>query len=177
MPEGKIAPDLRALIRDVPDFPQPGIVYKDITPLIADASAFEEAIERMIAPFSGERITKVAAPESRGFIFGAAIARAVNAGFVPIRKPGRLPWQTRRMDYKLEYGTDAIEIHGDAVCRDDRVLLVDDVLATGGTAAASAALLEMFEAQVVGASFLIELTFLDGRSRLAPRAVHAVLST
>lgn len=173
--KGHAALDLASFIRDVPDFPKPGIVFKDITPLLADASAFREAIEQMSRPFRDASITKVAAPESRGFIFGAAIARELDAGFVPIRKRGKLPWQTRRHEYHLEYGTDCIEIHGDAVHSDDRVLLVDDVLATGGTAAASIALIRTLEAAVAGASFLIELSFLSGREKLGGVSVASVM--
>lgn len=173
--EGRAAVDLASFIRDVPDFPKPGIVFKDITPLLGDCSAFAEAVERMADPFRDAGVTRVAAPESRGFIFGAAIARSLDAGFVPIRKPGKLPWETRRHDYALEYGSDSVEIHGDAVTSEDRVLLVDDVLATGGTAAASISLIQALGGIVVGTSFLIELTFLPGRTRIEPHAVMSIL--
>lgn len=174
--EGRSAFDLGAFIRDVPDFPRPGILFKDITPLLSDATAFAEAVDRLADPFRGVDLTRVAAPESRGFIFGAAVANKLGIGFVPVRKPGKLPWTTRRVEYDLEYGTDAVEIHGDAVHERDLVLLIDDVLATGGTAAASINLIESFGARVVGASFLIELSFLNGRDRIGARDVMSVLA-
>ncbi len=152
--------DLAPFIRDVPDFPKKGIVFKDITPLLASPEAFDSCVERMARPFAGAGVTRVAAIESRGFIFGACIARTLGAGFVPIRKPGKLPWTTFRNEYTLEYGTDALEIHNDALIPADRVLLVDDVLATGGTAQAASALIRMFNATLLGFSNLIELSFL-----------------
>jgi adenine phosphoribosyltransferase len=167
--------DLRTYIRDVPDFPKPGILFKDITPLLGSAEAFGACVEQMAAPFASERITCVAAIESRGFIFGSCVARILNAGFVPIRKPGKLPWTKRRNEYILEYGSDALEIHDDAIKASDRVLLIDDVLATGGTAAAAAALIREFDATLVGAGFLIELAFLDGRKKLGDLNAHSLI--
>jgi adenine phosphoribosyltransferase len=166
---------LRSFIRDIPDFPKPGIVFKDITPLLASPEAFEESLRQMTDPLRREGISKVAAIESRGFIFGAAVARELGCGFVPIRKPGKLPWTTRRHEYELEYGTDSLEIHLDAVAREDRVAIIDDVLATGGTAAAAAALVRHLDATVVAFSCLIELRFLEGRSRLGNLPVHSVI--
>ena len=167
--------DLKTFIRDVPDFPKPGIIFKDITPLLRSPEALTHACDAMAAPFKSERITTVAAIESRGFIFGSCVARVLNAGFVPIRKPGKLPWTTRRNEYILEYGKDALEIHDDAVNASDRVLLIDDVLATGGTAAAAAMLIRDCGATLVGAGMLIELGFLDGRKKLNGTAVHSVI--
>src|SRR5260370_32967319 len=130
--------DLKTYIRDVPDFPKKGILFKDITPLLRAPEAFEFCVGALAEPFRRNKVTKVAAIESRGFIFGSCVARLLNAGFVPIRKPGKLPWTTRRNEYVLEYGTDALEIHDDALTASDRVVVIDDVLATGGTAAACA---------------------------------------
>src|SRR5204863_6967988 len=137
----------------------PGIIFKDITPLLRSSRALDETVQRLAEPFRSERVTSVAAIESRGFIFGSCVARALGAGFVPIRKPGKLPWTKRRNEYVLEYGTDALEIHDDAVSGSDRVLLVDDVLATGGTAAAAAALLPDCGATLAGIAMVIELEF------------------
>jgi adenine phosphoribosyltransferase len=167
--------DLRTFIRDVPDFPKPGILFKDITPLLRSAGAFGACVEQLAAPFASERISCVAAIESRGFIFGSCVARILGAGFVPIRKPGKLPWTKRRNEYILEYGTDALEIHDDAIIESDRVLLIDDVLATGGTAAAAIALIKEFGATLVGAGFLIELAFLEGRKKLGDVVVNSLI--
>ena len=158
--------ELRHYIRDVPDFPKPGILFKDITPLLRSPEALGAACDALAEPYRGERISNVVAIESRGFIFGSCVARALGAGFVPIRKPGKLPWTTRRNEYKLEYGSDVIEIHDDALTADDRVVIVDDVLATGGTAAAAAALVKQFGATIVAAAVVIELDFLEGRRKL-----------
>ncbi|HEY0141382.1 MAG TPA: adenine phosphoribosyltransferase [Thermoanaerobaculia bacterium] len=167
---------LKALIRDVPDFPKPGILFKDITPLLRSPEALDEACAMLAEPFRGENISHVAAIESRGFIFGSLVARHLGAGFIPIRKPGKLPWTKRRHEYVLEYGTDALEIHDDALTPDDRVVVVDDVLATGGTAAAAATLVRGFDANLVGVATLIELEFLDGRAKLGSDvAVHSLL--
>jgi adenine phosphoribosyltransferase len=165
---GVNADDLGKLIRDIPDFPQPGVVFRDITPLLGDAEAFRTATELLVVPFPGP-ITKVIGIEARGFILAAPIALALGAGFVPVRKPGKLPWDTHAHSYELEYGSDTLEVHRDALTPDDRVLIVDDVLATGGTAAAACELVSgFFASTVVGVTFLLELTALHGRERLAP---------
>lgn len=155
------------LVRDVPDWPKPGVTFKDITPLLSDPKALAWAIESLQGPFSGSRIDLVAGIESRGFIFGVGVARALGAGFIPVRKPGKLPRQTVRETYALEYGTDTVEVHADAAAQGQRILLVDDVLATGGTMAASCELFSRLGAEVVGAAVLIELSFLDGAKRIA----------
>lgn len=170
-----ISDDLKRAIRDVKDFPKPGIVFKDVTPVLLDAKLFGKTVELMAEPYKGARITRVVAIESRGFLFGAPIALELGAGLVPIRKPGKLPAATQRVEYALEYGTDALEMHHDAVRADDRVLVVDDVLATGGTANAAAQLVAGTGAAVVGFSFLVELDFLKGRQRLQGRRVEALL--
>ncbi len=162
-------------IRDVPDFPKPGIMFKDITPLLLDPGGFRRALELMAAPFGGSKVQRVVSIESRGFLLGAPIALLLEAGLVPIRKPGKLPAARGRVEYTLEYGTDALEMHRDAVGQGDRVLIVDDVLATGGTAEAAAKLVRAHGAQVVGFTFLIELDFLKGRERLRNERVEALL--
>lgn len=167
--------DLREFIRDVPDFPKPGILFRDITPLLHSAEAFADSIQRLAEPYREMSITRIAAVESRGFIFGGAMAQLLGCGFIPIRKPAKLPWRTFRHEYELEYGSDALEVHHDALSADDRVLIVDDVLATGGTAAAAAALVAMCGAQAVGLAILIELKFLGGRQRLEGIPVHALV--
>ena len=158
--------DLKTYVRDVPDFPKPGIIFKDITPLLKAPEALNETCEQLAAPYKSDGITAVAGIESRGFIFGSVVARILGAGFVPIRKPGKLPSTKRRYEYVLEYGSDALEIHDDAVNANDRVLIIDDVLATGGTLGASIALVRDIGANVAGAATVIELTFLDGRKKL-----------
>jgi adenine phosphoribosyltransferase len=165
MPED-VASLVKRLIRDIPDYPKPGIVFKDITPLLANPEAFALATAAMAAPFEADKPTHVVAVESRGFILGAPVAQRLGAAFVPVRKPGKLPFKTMRREYALEYGTDALEIHADACDRAARVLIVDDVLATGGTAAATRALVESLGATVTGFSFLLVLSFLPGRERL-----------
>lgn len=167
--------DLRSFIRDVPDFPKPGIIFKDITPLLRSAEAFEQTIDALAQPFRDARVSVVAGIESRGFIFGAAVARALGAGFIPIRKPGKLPWTKRRNEYVLEYGTDALEIHDDAVAVSDRVLIIDDVLATGGTAVAATELIRGFGSSLVGLATVIELTFLAPRPKLGGLEVHTLI--
>lgn len=167
--------DLREFIRDVPDFPKPGILFRDITPLLHSPEAFAESIRRLVEPYREAPITRIAAVESRGFIFGGAMARALDCGFVPIRKPAKLPWSRFRHEYELEYGSDALEIHDDALSPHDRVLIVDDVLATGGTAAAAAALVAMCGARTFGLAIVIELKFLAGRRRLDGIPVHALI--
>ena len=162
-------------IRDVPDFPKPGIMFKDITPLLLDPARFRRSVELMAAPFGGSKVRRVVSIESRGFLLGAPIALLLEAGLVPIRKPGKLPAARGRVEYALEYGTDALEMHRDAVGQGDRVLIVDDVLATGGTAEAAAKLVRAHGAQVMGFTFLIELDFLKGRERLRNERVEALL--
>jgi adenine phosphoribosyltransferase len=158
--------ELDTFIRDIPDFPKEGIVFKDITPLLGDRDAFRAAVDKLAEHFAAAGVTKVMGAEARGFIFGGALAYTLRAGFVPARKPGKLPWKTTSHTYDLEYGTDTLEVHTDAIDADDVVLIVDDVLATGGTAAAKAALVDKMGARVAGFAFLIELDFLDGREKL-----------
>ena len=166
---------IRSLMRDVPDFPRPGILFKDITPVIRDPRGLRAAADLMAAPFAGRGVTAVAGMESRGFIFGVPVAERLGVGFVPVRKPHKLPAATYREEYALEYGTDALEIHVDALARGDRVLVVDDLLATGGTAKATCELIEQLGGEVVGLAFLIELTFLPGRDKLAGYDVLALI--
>ena len=167
--------DLTRFIRDIPDFPQPGILFRDITPLLADKTALEQAIAALSEPFRKERIDLVAAVEARGFIFGSAVARALNAGFVPIRKKGKLPWHTAQVSYDLEYGQDTIEVHRDAVRPGARVLMIDDLLATGGTMAAACELMAKLDAEIAGLTFLVELTGLEGRKKLKSHRIHSVI--
>ena len=167
--------DLKNYIRSIPDFPKPGIMFRDITPLLSHPIAFRESIRRIVERFRDSRINVVAAAEARGFIFAAPVALELNAAFVPVRKPGKLPFDTHAFHYELEYGKDTLEMHTDAVKAGDRVLLVDDLLATGGTIHACAQLAEKSGAEIVGCAFAIELTFLDGRARLAPRDCFSVL--
>lgn len=157
---------LAAVLRTIPDFPESGIQFKDITPVLADPRLFSEAVDRLKAPFMGADVTHVVGIESRGFWFGGALAERLGAGFIPARKPGKLPAATLCETYALEYGTDALEIHADALGEGDRVLVHDDVIATGGTAAAVARLIRRTSAEVVGFSFFVELAFLDGPARL-----------
>jgi adenine phosphoribosyltransferase len=163
------------LIRDVPDFPSPGILFRDITPLLASPEGFQHAVREMAAPFRDDRPQKVLGIEARGFMFGAALARELEVGFVPVRKPGKLPRETYRVSYGLEYGKDSLEIHADAIASGEKVLIADDVLATGGTAEAAAKLVDRLGGQVVGLTFLIELSQLCGRARLTDRRLHSVL--
>ncbi|MDH4065258.1 MAG: adenine phosphoribosyltransferase [Acidobacteriota bacterium] len=166
---------LKAKIRHVPDFPKPGILFYDITTLLADARGFRDTVDALAAPYMGEDIDIVVGIESRGFILGAAVANALGCGFVPIRKPGKLPSKTLRETYALEYGTDSLEIHDDAVANGNRVLIVDDVLATGGTAAAATKLVKQLGGDLRALAFLIELDFLKGRGRLEGETVYSVL--
>lgn len=168
--------ELKSHIRSIPDFPKPGIMFRDITPLLKSAEAMKAAIAELARPFRGSRVTSVLAAEARGFVFGAPLAMELGAAFVPIRKPGKLPFETRRLTYDLEYGSDSLEMHADAVTAGDRVLLVDDLLATGGTIEACLNLARQQHAEVVGAAFVIELTFLNGRQRLTPVPVHSLIA-
>ena len=165
----------KSLIREVPDFPKPGILFYDITTLLQDPEGLQMAIDQMAAPYLDKNIDVVVGIESRGFIFGTAVADRLKAGFVPVRKPGKLPATTQKASYSLEYGTDSLEIHDDAVSQGQRVLIVDDLLATGGTAAATAGLVRGLGANLVGLQFLIELAGLRGRDRLKNEHVASVL--
>jgi adenine phosphoribosyltransferase len=167
--------DLRAKIREIPDFPKPGILFYDITTLLKDAAAFNEAIELMIEPYRETKVDVVVGMESRGFIFSAPMAIQLNAGFVPVRKLGKLPAETVSVEYSLEYGTNTLEIHRDALAPDQKVLIVDDLLATGGTVIGTIELVQMLKAEVVGLSFLVELLFLKGRERLRDQNIHSVI--
>ena len=166
---------LEDLIRDIPDFPEEGVVFKDITPVLGHPEAFAELVTAMAEPFIGQGITKVAGIEARGFTLATPVAGRLGAGLVPLRKPGKLPYETVREEYELEYGTDALEIHVDGVDDGERVLLVDDVIATGGTAAAAIRLLREVGAEVVGFSVFIELVFLNGASKLDGVPINALL--
>jgi len=168
--------DLGSYIRDIPDFPKPGILFKDITPLLLNADALSDAVAQLATWARPLEVDYVVAAEARGFILGAAIARELGAGFVPARKPGKLPHETISAEYILEYGVDALEMHADALADGARVLLHDDLLATGGTARALAELIEGTGARIAGCAFLVELAFLGGRSRLSGYDVHALLS-
>ena len=167
---------LTSLVRDIPDFPRPGIVFKDITPLLADHAAFSSCIDQLSSHWDGQSIDRVLGIEARGFIVAAPVAYRFGAGFTPVRKAGKLPWDVEREEYALEYGTDLLEIHRDAVQPGDRVLIIDDVLATGGTAAATVRLAERLGAEVVGLGFLIELAFLEGRSKLEGREIVSLIT-
>lgn len=167
--------DLQSFIRDIPDFPKKGILFKDITTLLKEPAAFKETVAQMTEPFIGKGVTKVCGIESRGFVFGAPMALSLKAGFVPVRKPGKLPAQKISEEYALEYGTDKIEIHVDAVAKGEKVLIVDDLLATGGTAAACVRLLKKMGADIVGVVFLIELEFLNGRKQLEGQNVVSLI--
>lgn len=168
--------DLRQLIRDIPDFPQPGIAFKDITPLLRDSAGLAAAVDAMVAPWAAERIDAVLAVEARGYLLGTPVALRLGAGFVPARKPGKLPYDTVSVSYDLEYGSDTIEMHRDGVEAGQRVLIVDDILATGGTMAAAVRMVEGAGAEVVGLSVLAELGFLDGRERLQGYRLEAVMT-
>ncbi len=163
-------------IRDVPDFPEKGIVFKDITPLLLDSGLLDAAVQQMCDEFQSANVEKVMAIESRGFIFGAPVALRLGAGLVLARKAGKLPWKRHRVEYALEYGTDVIEVHVDSIVKGERVLVVDDVLATGGTAEAAGRVVEQAGGELVGMAFLLELDFLNGRQRLEGIDVRALLS-
>jgi len=166
---------IRAAIRDIPDFPRPGIVFKDITPLLSNGSLFGKTVDLIAERYRGQKVDTVLGIESRGFIFGSALAYKLGAGFSVVRKPGKLPYETHSADYELEYGKDTLEIHVDAVPRDARVVISDDLIATGGTAAATAELVSKLGATVVECAFVIELSFLHGREKLKPHKVFSVL--
>jgi adenine phosphoribosyltransferase len=166
---------IKDLVRDVRDYPKPGIVFKDITPILSNIDALRTSIKEMAAPFTNLGIDIVVGIESRGFIFGAPIANLLNAGFVPVRKPGKLPWKTKSVSYELEYGTDALEIHEDAITEGQNVLIVDDLLATGGTAEATCKLVSKLGGNIKGLSVLIELEDLNGRKRLNQYNVHSLV--
>jgi adenine phosphoribosyltransferase len=167
--------DLRALVRDIPDFPRAGIVFKDITPLLLAPEALHDAVSQLATFARPLEVDLVVAAEARGFILGGALARELGAGFVPARKPGRLPAETVGVDYLLEYGIDALEVHADALAGGARVLIHDDLLATGGTAQALCSLVSGLGAEIIACAFLVELSFLGGRQRLAPHHVHALI--
>jgi len=171
-----VADRLAALVRDIPDFPRPGITFKDLTPLLADPHAFRAAVDGIADRFSEARVSRVLGVEARGFILAAPIAYRFGAGFTPVRKAGKLPWQVEAEEYELEYGTDLLEIHKDAIEPGERILVIDDVLATGGTAAATVRLVERLGGEVVGLGFVLELAFLDGRSRLPGRDVVSLVT-
>lgn len=170
-PTGRIG----SLIREIADYPEPGVVFRDITPLLGDAAAFGRAVDDLVTALDDVAVDRVVGVEARGFILAAPVAYRLRAGFVPVRKPGKLPWAVAREEYALEYGTDRLEIHRDAVRPDERILVVDDVLATGGTAAATCALVEGLGATVVGCAFLIGLRDLGGRDRLRGRRVECLV--
>lgn len=167
---------LRDLIRDKPDFPKRGVVFKDITPLLGDPAGLALAVEYLSQPFRRSQIDYVVGTESRGFIFGTAVAQNLSAGFIPVRKPGKLPCPVRTVEYDLEYGTDCVEVHQDALQTGFRVLMVDDLLATGGTMEASCALLASLGAEIVGVAVLIELEFLKGREKISQYPLHSILT-
>ena len=166
---------LEKLIREIPDFPKPGIMFKDITPLIGDFEGLATSLDLLAEPFVDKGISAVCGMESRGFIFGVPVAERLGVGFVPIRKPGKLPAETIRQEYALEYGTDALEIHKDALTASDKVLIIDDLLATGGTARATVDLVRATGAEVAGAAFVIELAFLGGRGKLEQVNIHSLI--
>lgn len=166
---------LNAKIRDIPDFPKPGIVFKDITPLVKDPATLRLAVHQLVQPFLGRDITAVAGMEARGFIFGSLVAWELGLPFVPLRKPGKLPYEVQSISYDLEYGSAELQVHIDAISNEDRVLLIDDLLATGGTAKASCELIEMLGAKVEACAFVVELDFLQGRELLSNYQVHSVL--
>lgn len=167
--------ELRRAIRDIPDFPKPGIVFKDITPLLGDGRLFRQTIDLLADRYRSHGVDTVLGIESRGFIIGAALAYRLDAGFCVVRKPGKLPYETHRTTYELEYGSDALEVHRDALQPQARVLIVDDLIATGGTAAAAAALVSKLDGKVVECAFVIELSFLKGREKLKPYEVFSLI--
>ena len=167
--------DIRDHIRDIPDFPKPGILFKDITPLLSSPNAFDAAINRFAERYADQNIQRIVAAESRGFIFGAPLALRLGASFVPVRKPGKLPYDTHSHSYDLEYGSDTLEIHTDALSEGDRVLIIDDLLATGGTLEACVKLLENFQVEIVECAFCIHLRALEGEKKLQPHSVFSLI--
>jgi adenine phosphoribosyltransferase len=167
---------LRALVRDIPDYPQPGVTFRDITPLLGDADSFRRAIDELAGRFADDGVDRVVGVEARGFILAAPVAYRLRASFVPVRKAGKLPWAVVREEYQLEYGTDRLEIHRDAIHPDERVLIVDDVLATGGTAAATCRLVEALGGAIIGVGILIELSALGGRATLGERRLETLMT-
>lgn len=168
-------PDFKSFIRDIPDFPKQGILFKDITTLLKEGKVFKQAINTLADKFKAKKIDKVVAVEARGFIFGGAIAHRLDAGFVPVRKKGKLPWKTNSVTYELEYGTDTLEMHHDAIEKGDKVLIVDDLLATGGTVKAVTGLINQFEGKIAGIAFLIELTGLKGKDKLKGCPIYSLI--
>jgi len=166
---------LKAHIRDVVDYPKPGIVFKDITPLLGAPDAFVASVDALAEPYLTTRVDKVIGIEARGFVFAAPVAYGLHAGFIPVRKPGKLPWDIEREEYVLEYGTDLLEIHRDAIAPGEHVLVVDDVIATGGTAAATARLVERLGGEVIGFAFVLELGFLHGRDQIGQYPIHTLV--
>ncbi len=166
---------LKAKIRDIPNFPEPGIIFRDITPLVADPATMQLTVYQLLQPFLGETINAVAGMEARGFIFGSLAAWELSVGFIPLRKPGKLPYDVQSASYDLEYGTAALEVHTDAVNPGDKILLIDDLIATGGTAAASCKLVEELGGEIAGCAFVIELDALNGREKLSNYRVHSLL--
>jgi len=174
-PSSKPQEQLKGCIRDIPDFPKEGVVFKDITTLLNNPTAFRKAVDLLARKFKDERIDQVVGIESRGFIFGSALAYKLKAGFVPVRKKGKLPYKTKSVSYELEYGTDTLEIHKDAIPPGSRVLIVDDLLATGGTVKAATRLMKGFKAEIRGVAFLVELTFLKGKEKLGGIPVYSII--
>lgn len=166
---------LQACIRNIPDFPKPGIQFKDITPLVKDPAMLRLAVHQLIHPFLGEKLTAVVGMEARGFIFGSLAAWELGIGFVPLRKPGKLPYDVQTISYDLEYGSAELEVHIDALNSNDRVLLIDDLIATGGTAKASCELIEKLGSEIAGCAFVVELDFLKGRDQLSSYQVHSLI--
>ncbi len=173
--EKKVVEYVKSFIREVPDFPKKGILFYDITPVLGDPKGFSMLIKHFKERYVNKKITKVVGIESRGFIFGGALADSLSAGFVPVRKRGKLPYKTVQKEYSLEYGTDVLEMHEDAITKDDRIILCDDLIATGGTAQAVAELIEQQGGKIIECAFVIELNFLKGRNKLLPREVHSIL--
>ena len=171
----KTKPSLKSCVRSIPDFPKPGILFRDITTLLQDKRAFKQALDCLVKKYKNKKIDLVAAVEARGFIVGGAVARGIGAGFVPVRKKGKLPWKTNSVTYQLEYGTDTLEMHQDAIKPGDRVLIVDDLLATGGTVKAVTELVEQKRGEIAGIAFLIELVDLKGKDKLKDYPIHSLI--